>query len=83
MLYLNNDVTPRDSPTGNYISKIIELIEEIIVDIKIFLKFAEAFIYRTRRSGRYAPILLAPAEGWGPFGPLGALRALMGAFGHQ
>ena len=37
----------------------------------------------TRRSGRYAPILLAPAEGWGPFGPLGALRALMGAFGPQ
>ena len=28
----------------------------------------------TRRSGRYAPILLAPAEGWG------ALRALLGAF---
>ena len=23
----------------------------------------------TRRSGRYAPILLAPAEGWGPFRP--------------
>ena len=22
----------------------------------------------TRRSGRYAPIILAPAEGWGPFG---------------
>ena len=37
----------------------------------------------TRRSGRYAPILLAPAEGWGPFGPLGALRALLGAFGPQ
>ena len=32
----------------------------------------------TRRSGRYAPILLAPAEGWGPFGPLRALRALLG-----
>ena len=26
----------------------------------------------TRRSGRYAPILLAPAEGWGPCRPLGA-----------
>ena len=25
-------------------------------------------------------ILLAPAEGWGSFGPLGALRALLGAF---
>ena len=37
----------------------------------------------TRRSGRYAPIILAPAEGWGPFGPLGALRALLGAFGPQ
>ena len=34
----------------------------------------------TRRSGYYAPILLAPAEGWGP---LGALRALLGAFGPQ
>ena len=28
-------------------------------------------IWNTRRSGCYAPILLAPAEGWGPFGPLG------------
>ncbi len=26
---------------------------------------------KTRRSGHYAPILLAPVEGWGPFGPLG------------
>ena len=25
----------------------------------------------TRSSGHYAPFLLAPAEGWGPFGPLG------------
>ena len=25
--------------------------------------------WKTRRSGRYAPILLAPAEGGGPFGP--------------
>ena len=33
---------------------------------------------KTRRSGRYAPILLAAAEGWGPFMPLGALRALLG-----
>ena len=32
---------------------------------------------RTRRSGRYAPILLALTEGWGPLGPLGALRALL------
>ena len=24
-------------------------------------------IKKTRRYGRYAPILLAPAEGWGPF----------------
>ena len=37
----------------------------------------------TRRSGHYAPILLAPAEGWRPFGPLGALQALLGAFGPQ
>ena len=32
-------------------------------------------IFKTRRSGRYAPILLAPAESWG------ALRALLGDFG--
>ena len=32
-------------------------------------------ICNARRSGRYAPILLAPAEGWG------ALWALIGAFG--
>ena len=38
---------------------------------------------RIRRSGRYAPIPLAPAEGWGPFWPLGALQALLGAFGPQ
>ena len=37
----------------------------------------------TRRSRHYVPILLAPAEGWGPFGPLGALWALLGAFGLQ
>ena len=30
---------------------------------------------KTRRSGRYTPILLAPVEGWG------ALHALLGAFG--
>merc|ERR1712089_30467 len=28
-----------------------------------------------------APFLLAPAEGWGPFGPPTALRAAQGAFG--
>ena len=33
------------------------------------------FIYSTRSSGRSAPLLLAPVEGWG------ALRALLGAFG--
>ena len=32
----------------------------------------------TRRSGHYAPILLVPVEGWGPFGPLGALRPPVG-----
>ena len=33
--------------------------------------FSEAcfIIFGTRRSGRYAPILLAPAEGWGPSAP--------------
>ena len=34
-------------------------------------------ILQTRRSVCYAPILLAPAEGWGPF------RALLGAFSPQ
>ena len=37
----------------------------------------------TRRSGCCTPILLAPTEGLGPFGPLGALRALLRAFGPQ
>ena len=31
-------------------------------------------IYDTRRSGRYAPILLAPAEGWGALRPLFSRR---------
>ena len=43
--------------------------------VNIFL-----YYYITRISGHYAPILLVPAEGWGPFGPLGVLRALLGAF---
>ena len=34
--------------------------------------------YLTRSSGRYAPFLLAPAEGWGPFGPLGPCRPYWG-----
>ena len=36
-------------------------------------------IFVTRSSGQSVPLLLAPAEGWGPFRPLGALRALLGA----
>ena len=41
------------------------------------LLIAEGLKYiHTRRSGFYATILLAPAEGWGR-----ALRALLGAFG--
>jgi len=40
-------------------------------------------VLTTRRFEHYAPILLAPVEGWGPFGPLGALRSLLGAFGPQ
>ena len=40
-------------------------------------------IWFTRRSGHYAPILLAPAEGWGPFGPLGAMWAGLADFGPQ
>ena len=37
-------------------------------------------IYQTRRSGRYAPILLAPSEGWGALQAPRALRSLLGAF---
>ena len=32
----------------------------------------------TRSSGHYAPFLLAPVEGWGPFGPPRALRPPVG-----
>ena len=35
-------------------------------------------IFGTRRSGCYVPILLAPAEGWGPFGPLGPFGPFWG-----
>ena len=38
------------------------------------------YIY-TRRSGHYAPILLAPAVGWGALQATRALWALLGAFG--
>ena len=41
--------------------------------------FPQYFI--TRRSGRYASILLAPAEGWRAHRAPKALRALLGAFG--
>ena len=42
-----------------------------ILDFLLILNILE--ILDTRRSGRYTPILLAPAEGWGPFaGPAGA-----------
>ena len=37
----------------------------------LIFKFIYIFIllfFKTRSSGRYAPLLLAPAEGWGPFG---------------
>ena len=37
------------------------------------IQYTNMFYY-TRRSGHYAPILLAPEEGWG------ALQALLGAF---
>ena len=37
--------------------------------------------WKTRRSGRYVPILLAPAEGWGALWAPKALQALLGAFG--
>ena len=45
---------------------------------KLF-KLVKNHIYR-RKINILRP-LLAPAEGWGPFGPLGALWALPGAFG--
>ena len=38
-------------------------------------------IKETRRSGRYVPIPVAPAEGWGTLRAPRALRALLGAFG--
>ena len=38
-------------------------------------------LFYTRRYGRYAPILLAPAEGWGALQAPSALQALSGAFG--
>ena len=47
------------------------------------MKFNISKFNITRSSGRYVPILLAPAEGWGPFGPPRALWALLGAFGPQ
>ena len=49
----------------------------------LFYIFSEVcfIIFRTRRSGRYAPILLAPAEGCGALQAPRALRALLGAFG--
>ena len=34
-----------------------------------FLNLSYIYIYNTRSSERYAPFLLAPAEGWGSFGP--------------
>ena len=50
----------------------------------LFVYLVRTGIYSdNRRSGRYAPILLAPAEGWGPFRPLRALRAMLGAFSPQ
>ena len=42
------------------------------------LRTTLVFFLKTRRFVSYTPILLAPAEGWGPFGPLGALQALLG-----
>ena len=57
-------------------------IHEIVQFYEIFSIHLYLYLY-TRRSGCYAPILLAPPEGWGPFGPVGALRALLGAFSPQ
>ena len=51
-----------------------------LLEIYLLTSFLIQF---TRSSGRYAPFILAPAEGWGPFGPPRALRALLGAFGPQ
>ena len=38
-------------------------------------------MFKTRSSGRSAPLLLAPAEGWGALQAPMALRAVLGAFG--
>ena len=50
--------------------------------MRALLIIMASYMY-TRRSGRYSPILLAPAEGWGALGTLEALQALLGAFGPQ
>ena len=49
----------------------------------VCLSYKKLKYRNTRRSWHYAPILLAPVEGCWPFGPLGALRALLGAYGPQ
>ena len=62
---------------------IVVLYDVMRIRWKILRIWRKRRIFSTRRSGCYVPILLVPAEGWGPFGPLGALRALLGAFGPQ
>ena len=52
------------------IYKTVEEIEKNVVKFDNMEKDMTE-IFETRRSGHYAPILLAPAEGWGPFGPWG------------
>ena len=55
------------------------------MSIVLHIDWAEVFwkyIY-TRSSGRSAPLLLAPAEGWGALRAPTALRAVLGAFGPQ
>ena len=53
----------------------------LVLNIPLSVERLYAKIFITRRSGRYAPILLAPAEGWGALWAPRALRALLGAFG--
>ena len=62
---------------------VASMITEVIpyIDMCIYI-YIYIYVY-TRSFGRYAPILLAPAEGWGPFGPPRALQALLGAEGPQ
>ena len=52
----------------NYSEYIYTLIHIISMNMNM-IKVSDLYFRNTRSSGRYAPFLLAPAEGWGPSGP--------------